>query len=168
VAAFFAAYNAREDEGCFIWTVDQRYLKQQALSLLGEQAKWEKVTSCGSHFEDAFLRQDPSARPFVAPLEPFETSERMSIQQGLFLAANCLDIPFQHVLTSALMETDRRLYRTRIGPGLRIDLLRLLNSMNINEATLFPGIDGFASSLRVSAGLQSQYLLEEQPRAWRP
>jgi hypothetical protein len=79
VAAFFAASEATVDEGCIIWAIDQRLLKQHALEVLKgfEQFKglqsshWEDLISHGKNFEDVFLQQSPAAF-FIAPLEPFD------------------------------------------------------------------------------------------------
>jgi hypothetical protein len=170
VAAFFAASQAREDDACVIWAIDQKALKRRAVGVLrrDHNLTWEEFVSRGSNFEAAFICPDRSATPFVAPLEPFETNERMIIQQGLFLAATCLDMSFQHVLAHTIMAADCRLFRAQIYPAARIELLSLLDKMNISEATLFPGIDGFARSLWVSARLRKRFMLEEnQPLPWR-
>ena len=176
VAAFFAASQVRSDEVCTIWAVDQKALKSYALRVQrdngGQMVRcdtWEQFISHDSQFEAAFLHPDPCARPFVAALEPFETNERMIIQQGLFLAANCLDISFQHVLASTIQAADCRLHRIRIAPSARRELLLLLDGMNINEATLFPGIDGFARSLAISAEIRDRFTSEaNRPLPWRP
>jgi hypothetical protein len=150
--------------------IDQKALKRRAVGVLrrDHNLTWEEFVSRGSNFEAAFICPDRSATPFVAPLEPFETNERMIIQQGLFLAATCLDMSFQHVLAHTIMAADCRLFRAQIYPAARIELLSLLDKMNISEATLFPGIDGFARSLWVSARLRKRFMLEEnQPLPWR-
>ena len=42
----------------------------------------------------------------------------------------------------------RQVYRIRLSQEMRSDALSDLNYMNINRATLFTGLDGFAESLR--------------------
>ncbi len=42
-------------------------------------------------------------------------------------------------------------YKLIIKPEARLDVLKMLEKMNINSATLFPGLDGFAQSLRIKA-----------------
>ena len=77
----------------------------------------------------------------------------MIIQQGLFLASNDIMVPFAKVLAEMAHKADGRLplFRIPIQADCRTDILRELESMNITEATLFPGIDGFARSLRTRA-----------------
>jgi len=86
----------------------------------------------------------------------------MALQQGVFLAANSLARPFEVLLANTIYKAKAAfpiLYKVRIGLSAREDLPGLLNEMNIDEATLFPGIDGFARSLRMSAALPRQHQL---------
>jgi hypothetical protein len=182
VAAFFAASGANENEGCIVWEIDEILLKRYALKILRERFKepkssWEDLISRGQNFEHAFLEMKPSAF-FVAPLEPFEASERMTIQQGLFLASSSLAFPFERILATTLQDAEAptdSIHRIRICPEARLHLLYLLEKMNITETTLFPGIDGFARSLRITVelagkvrdGMSRIMLGETQPRPWR-
>ena len=131
----------------------------------------------GNYFEQAFLKRSPAAL-LVAPLEPFETSERMTIQQGLFLAASSFAFSFERILASTLQDANAVkgcIHRIRICPEARLHLLYLLEKTNITEATLFPGIDGFARSLRTTVelpgkvrdGISAIMLGETQPQPWR-
>jgi hypothetical protein len=36
-----------------------------------------------------------------------------------------------------------------VEPEARLDVLEMLDRMNVNRATLFPGLDGFSESLRI-------------------
>jgi hypothetical protein len=78
----------------------------------------------------------------------------MTIQQGLFLCASSLAFTFEKTLICTLRNAGAGkdwLFRFDIAPESRIGLLTELERMNITEATLFPGLDGFARSLRTSA-----------------
>lgn len=48
------------------------------------------------------------------------------------------------------------LYKLVVDARARVAVLALLNKMNINSATLYPGLDGFARSLRTATELLSQ------------
>jgi hypothetical protein len=89
----------------------------------------------------------------VAPLEPFDASERMIIQQGLFLAPSEIKVPFAKALAEMAHNAGRALplLRIEIHSDHRTEILAELERMNITAATLFPGIDGFARSLRTRA-----------------
>jgi hypothetical protein len=171
VAAFFAAFDAKRTKPCAIWAINQRGLQRHALNMLrradavellhernpefedANLRSWDDFISSTKNFEATFLNLKPPAF-LVAPAEPFRTNERMTLQQGLFLCASSLAITFEKTLICTLRDAGAGtdwLCRFDISPDARIGLLAELDRMNITEATLFPGLDGFARSLRTSA-----------------
>jgi hypothetical protein len=178
VAAFFAAFEAKRNKPCAIWAIDQGKLQQQALHMLrrpqagqslhernpkfeeADLRSWNGFISSPNNFAATFLNVKPPAF-LVAPVEPFRTNERMTIQQGLFLCASSLAFTFEKTLLCTLREAEAGtdwLCRFDIAPDARIGLLAELDRMNITEATLFPGLDGFARSLRTSAEIPGKAL----------
>jgi hypothetical protein len=97
-------------------------------------------------FENCIL---PGTLKRVVPVEPFLLNERMTTQQGLFSCAGDLDVSFFENLR-ALSATDlpKNLVKVVIQGGARGEALEELNQANVNRATLFPGIDGLAQSLK--------------------
>jgi hypothetical protein len=98
-------------------------------------------------------------RPKVYVINPYHLHERLVLQQGGFLLP--LDITKTFMTNLSYMPKDprgkngMRKYTERIVKimiSLKKDELQevryKLTRMNINNATLFPGIDGFARSLR--------------------
>jgi hypothetical protein len=100
----------------------------------------------------------------VAPVQPLRTNERAISQQGLFLCPNSarwgFEFGLKQVLKSARevdaawcrennleVTSPHQLFKLCIAPNARVELLRELHRMNVNFATLFPGLDGFARSL---------------------
>ena len=102
----------------------------------------------------------------MAPVQPLKTNERAATQQSLFLCPNPSIWGFEFALKQVLKsDWDRceawrlehqpkdepykpeRFFKLCIAPQARSELLRELYRMNINYATLFPGLDGFARSL---------------------
>jgi hypothetical protein len=93
----------------------------------------------------------------------------VTAQQGLFLCQSSDWLPFEVALKNVL-RSDRekrqqarlngcpnqsfpaptRLFKLVLSPEVRRDALRELHRMNINQATLFPGLDGFGRSLRTN------------------
>jgi hypothetical protein len=169
VAAHFAAVNAAPDAAFMIWAVDQVELLRLARKEIIERApalgaglidssdelrKWPQFVSSRANFNKVFLQQGDGPPIIVAPVEPFHTSERMTVQQGLFLCSNSLSLRFEQSLAWLLGRGEgeaTRLIRFEIMPQVRAPLLTELDRMNITEATLFPGLDGFARSLGPSA-----------------
>ena len=168
VAAHFAAANAAPDAAFMIWAVDQYELARLArkeviekeptlgeglIKSSDEPANWPRFVSSRANFDKLFLRQGDRPPIIVAPVEPFHASERMTVQQGLFLCSSSLSLSFEQSLAWLLGrdEGEAKLIRFKIMPQVRAPLLTELDRMNVTEATLFPGLDGFARSLGTSA-----------------
>jgi hypothetical protein len=90
-------------------------------------------------------------------------NERLTIQQGLFLCANRALFPFRHCLAALLLHGSKGhkpstqwLHKLVVAPETRLEVLTALNRININSATLFPGLDGFSQSLHASVQIQDQ------------
>ena len=109
----------------------------------------------------------------VAPVQPFRTNERVTSQQGLFLCSNSRFFGFELGLKQVLW-SDResqaqegepdgwnpdRLFKILVVPDARTEILRELHRMNINYATLFPGLDGFSRSLTTNITISKNYFL---------
>ena len=77
-------------------------------------------------------------------------NERSTIQRGVFLCAGNVTKPFEANLEN-LPGFDKRenLVKLVIPGKLRLEMLEKLHSMNINRASLFPGLQGFAESLGI-------------------
>jgi len=57
------------------------------------------------------------------------------------------------------------LVRLVIPKERRVEYLRQLDNMNINRTSLFPGLEGFASSLGVYHHLYDRHILSKSPYA---
>ncbi len=171
IAAFFALAEAKEDQESAIWAIDTQALKMEAVRLLvisgaiEDPKRIDFSFSNPAAFDRVFLQETKPA--IVAPVQPLVMNERVVSQQGLFLCSNNLTWGFEFALKHVL-ESDRdhsaalyrqhipdstvpfvaeRLFKIYISPQARSEVLRELHRMNINYATLFPGLDGFGRSL---------------------
>src|SRR5208283_384617 len=104
--------------------------------------------------------EDPA---LVAPVQPYRMNERLTVQQGLFLCPNKILLGFSRCLRNLLLHAKKRnmpsaewLHKFEVAPGARLDVLGALNNMNINSATLYPGLDGFSRSLYANAEIQNR------------
>jgi hypothetical protein len=186
VAAFFATAEAKEDEVSVIWAIDIQAIKSEAIRILAADGLIATSEGMDFSFSDpeafsaVFMRKTHPA--IVAPVQPFRTSERVTSQQGLFLCPNDLFFGFEFGLKQVLrsdldsvekwrQERERyesrsikpikpeRLFKLCITPQARCELLRELHRMNINYATLFPGLDGFARSLNTNLTISEEFPL---------
>jgi hypothetical protein len=129
-------------------------------------------------FDAVFMRETSPA--IVAPVQPFRTNERVTSQQGLFLCPNSLLFGFEfglkHVLKNDKERNERlwrehekgdpvcleRLFKLYVAPQAREELLKELHRMNVNYATLFPGLDGFARSLNTMITISGNSLFDAE------
>lgn len=119
--------------------------------------------------------------PLVMISEPFSMNERLSAQQGLFAIPFEVQQTFEynlsltlHPLLKQLPETiilksidkdllnaNCALFKLRLPRDIHFEIKRDLAKMNINAATLFPGLDGFARSLFDSFQASSSSLFQK-------
>jgi hypothetical protein len=166
VAAFFAASStpfirrpAEPGAPFVIWVLDAASINEEASTMLG-LPKSEDLSSSET-FHKIYWRQPQEELYLAFAVQPYRMNERLTIQQGLFVCANHPLLPFHNCLFGLLLHAqkhDRRsgewLHKIVVADETRADVLRSLNKVNINAATLFPGLDGFCRSLQVSVQLQ--------------
>jgi hypothetical protein len=91
--------------------------------------------------------------PLVYAVNPFRMNMRLTIQQGLFLVLGDIRKSFTENLRASLHGGDKvlkkNLHRLALEPTKkeRNKILFNLRDMNISNEVLFPGLDGFASTL---------------------
>jgi hypothetical protein len=167
VAAFFAAESAaapkriaadpdRPSRPFAIWAVDETLVKSEAAAMLG-LANDDNDFSSRKNFSKVFEESQPDGLYLTISVQPYRMNERLTIQQGIFLCANNPLMGFHRCLKSLLLYAGKKndapnqlLHKLVVSSEARLDVLRILNKMNINRSTLFPGLDGFSASLRIN------------------
>jgi hypothetical protein len=88
-------------------------------------------------------------QPSVWAINAFALNERLSVQKGVFVCPGDVTIPFEENLQAG-RPTPAKLIRFELStsPRARTEMLQALDRMNINNTSLFPGLDGFARSLK--------------------
>jgi hypothetical protein len=91
-------------------------------------------------------------------VDPFTMNQRLTAQQGLFVTSGSPTKSFEDTLVTLLQEIESHiaepgaqepsLAKIVIPANLRRPLMRHLGKMNITAASLFPGPEGMAASLR--------------------
>lgn len=170
VAAFFAAQSSnsaspfiRTLKKCHppfvVWAIDTDRINAEATKMLGLPDGMD-LASCQT-FHDIYWPQPPEDLFLAIAVQPYRMNERLTIQQGLFLCANRALFPLQNCLAGLLLEASKQgrpskqwLHKIFVAAEARAAVLRSLNKININSATLFPGLDGFCKSLQVTLQLQ--------------
>lgn len=168
IACYFALLDA--DEEAAVWCVNRIKLENcvQATASLDEG----EFGGLDSRDHTIFYRAlfGGLKETMALPVEPFRQNVRLAIQQGLFVFPFNIKETFENNIFSATslglddlrvsvgeygqahmaLDTFRnegRLLKIYLKKTLHMDIRRDLSRMNINPASLFPGLDGFAKSL---------------------
>ena len=152
VALFFAVEGA--DGECAVWAFNSDSVTGKLREILPK-----KDTKCldedpnalvADNFENMFMRRRPKA--LVCTMNPYNFNERLIIQQGVFLCPGDVSKPFERNLSAVFskkeLRDNLRKYEIADDTKLRKEIIQNLRRMNMSRATLFPGLDGFAQSLR--------------------
>jgi len=151
IAAYFALDSAAGPH--FVWAVREDWCAREAdRNLAGRlsQGRNRDAERSDDTFRELYVGGAP--RAFVAFDNPLKFNRRQIIQQGVFLCPGDVTRPFEENL-KAMRGWDREdavvQFRFDFGGSFtRADLIEELHRMNINHASLFPGLDGFAHSLK--------------------
>jgi hypothetical protein len=87
----------------------------------------------------------------ILPIVPPRSNARLIAQQGLFLCPSAVKKSFEGILSSYnddSKEMQEHVNKIVIDSGIRHEVLSELHFMNISRATLFSGLEGFATSLK--------------------
>ena len=185
---YVAIFFALNDTTISIHDKEQRYSAVYALNYkpinlkLGDSYKNHKVyeflssdnfifhntMNDDAHFKSVFfsefMKEIEEFPPTVLPLIPFNSHVRLTIQQGLFLC------PTQIIYTPTFEENLEQTFKNISGDYIKKYLIPVelkpkiiteLNYMNINDATLFPGLDGFSRFLGKETKIFIEYIRRE-------
>lgn len=101
-------------------------------------------------FKKLFFSSEPSTLKLVYPLNPLKLNDRLTLQQGLFLCPTISTAPFIECFVNTQKKGASTPIKIIIDHRIRKKALYDLYRMNITRAVLFPGLAGFAESLRFS------------------
>lgn len=156
VATFFAIEDANDKNStCAVWAIDESWCKSKSVHLLKESK------SAPDEYKELSIHTDFSLdenlkivfanhEQFLMPLKPKALNERIVAQQGLFLAqGNIYNTFFDNLLALGDEEVKLKVIKFQIPNLWRAKILHDLRQMNIGPDSLFPGLDGFARSLKL-------------------
>lgn len=153
IAVYFAIESAKPGNQCAIWAIDYDWLRKYGLSQLPKE-KMDKIKNDYDLKEPEtvdILFDSSSPITSVYRLNPNRLNQRLILQQGLFLAPGDISRPFMYNLQQLSEDNDLKNYLQKIVIHADISFIKngilYLHRMNINRATLFPGLDGYSLSL---------------------
>lgn len=148
---YVAAYFALEPfgEAPTLWCLNGRWFREQAVRVVGEELIRTRERERNERTFRALYMADPPHR-LVFPENPFPLHRRLIIQQGVFACPADITVPFLDNLNAPGPHAEDAVVKVELAFSVeeqRAALAELLE-MNVDRATLFPGLDGFAQSLR--------------------
>jgi len=174
IAAFFAIEDAKQD-AC-VWAIDSIQPFEKARQIGFNPIPDKDIKGYGTQIRrylESFVTDLGKKSSLVLPITPPKLNERQAIQKGIFLfpcdisqsfesnLCQTFDFPFNtldsenadHInLTTQKIPQSFSSARKVVKINLPIKLYRKaikdLHQMNIDAASLFPGLDGFAQSLK--------------------
>jgi hypothetical protein len=151
IAAYFAFEQCFPEQGqsAAVWGVNINYLKTRAIEILSEE--FGKALNESRNlinealFEKIFYENN---RSLVFPVEPFRMNRRYSLQQSVFISTGISHVPLMEQLEFLGEEIKRSVFKIELPAVEKKQVLRDLLQMNLHRASLFPDLDGYASSLK--------------------
>jgi len=173
VAAFFAAWEGKSDFAVWAFNWDKfsgSVIKRFGFKLRPEFAGFEFNAEMHKKANEFLNRTASGALAF--PTAPLRSNERLEAQQGIFLFPcdvartlkenlECLigkpfndrarPVPYDSSKHWTARLREHWVIKCILPKKERFAALRHLHTLNIHAASLFPGLDGFAKSLRLYA-----------------
>jgi len=153
VALFFAIEALYEGQSAAIWSIDHKYCWDKVRAQLPRNVV-NKIDQdeMGGKKPDTMRKIIESVHSLVVPLNPFRLNDRLSVQQGIFLAPLDVSRSFMENLYGLDKESELKVhlkkFTIKTSHSFTVKgILKYLHRMNINRRSLFPGLDGFAQSL---------------------
>jgi hypothetical protein len=148
---FVAAYFALEcaESVCFVWCIDGQWCLTASRSLVPDIDQRNVDSSRNDTTFRRFYHDEQ--RRFVFPENPLLFNRRQIIQQGVFLCPGDVSELFESNLKAMSGWRHRHhvvKLRFDFNRHSKREAMEDLYAMNVTRATLFPGLDGFAQSLR--------------------
>jgi hypothetical protein len=143
VAAFFALERATGDAAIWalnlplLWNVHERH-RLDGVNVLDADPR------SGDKFDKYYL---PNKHAFVWQGDPFRMPQRVVAQSGTFLLASHVGMTVDGILARYPGTGTLLIQFVLETAKLRAEAMSSLYSMNITQATLFPGLDGLARSM---------------------
>ncbi|MGZ8215633.1 MAG: FRG domain-containing protein [Methylosarcina sp.] len=145
VAAFFALQHAMSDSAVFAVCPPMLLKSYDTFAPPTKLRTRVEFDFRGTgNYERYFL---PNVNNIVFQGEPYVMNQRLIAQEGTFLVPGVLDRPLEQLATSIPGCDDAVVKFVLHTDSIRGEAMESLYSMNITNATLFPGLDGMARSI---------------------
>jgi hypothetical protein len=160
VALYFALEDASSKSDSALWAIELDWLIESSQTALRKhEPELASITDFRARCEYINRMVLAETNPNIVILaNPFRMNQRLTAQQGTFLCSlsHIEEFYFSLLRMMASPATPAKpvVRKLLIMPEARIGLLKELKRTNITGASLFPGLDGFARSLRVNLEIE--------------
>ncbi len=147
-----------------IWAINIKWLEERFKNKANQSVR--KLLDNDPNIKENDTVQEilNNPQPFILNINPLKFNERLVSQQSVFVMPLDLKVPFMDNVrgVSDNLKVSRDNIK-KIKIEYTIDFLKdafyELNRMNINRATLFPGMDGYANHLRMLIAIDNDDFL---------
>lgn len=140
VAAYFAIEDAAPGDECAVWAINYKWLNNTLKQMYPDYLSRESHADLWSK----------APRAGVYPANPFILNQRLTLQQGCFMAVGDVSKGFlgnYRRMSPPIRKAPLEKWTLRCDKATLRAAFADLHRMNVSRATLFPGLDGFARSL---------------------
>lgn len=152
ISAYFAyeQCNPRHHENIGIWAMNVKHLKDRSLEILADEFS-EAISESKNLINEKLFEKiySENNKKLVFPIEPFRMNRRYSVQQSVFVSTGTGEEPFMQQLTFLGDDISKAIIKLELPTALQKEVLRDLQRMNLNRASLFPDLDGYAIALKL-------------------
>jgi len=152
VASYFAIEYVKQNMDCYIFAINTDWLTEETKNQINNTNNYMSSifkkyieNRDNKNFSKLFM-QKKIPLDFVYTVNPLSIHERLNIQQGLFVTQGNINKSFKENFKYLTKNKGNKI-RFKIAGKLRLEILKFLFDSNINKASLFLGIDGYAKSL---------------------
>jgi hypothetical protein len=153
VGLHFAVENVALNDECALWLIHVDWLREKFVRLLPKAIREEFKDGKNPEVINDVFKDDNY--PGITWVNSLRLNERQVTQQGLFIIQGVISETFENNLLSITSKNELRKHIKKLvikaTPTFIRKIQKELACMNISEASLFPGLDGFARSLRIFA-----------------
>jgi hypothetical protein len=149
VAAYFAIESVSTSGS--IWCINSKWCERAAGEIVGDLTISERDRKRDEGSFKCLYMNSSIARKFVFTENPIHLNPRLIVQHGVFLCPGNLQVPFAENLKEMRESRDEK-HILKLDLNLCVQDVREfsnnLRRMNVDAATLFPGLDGLGRSMR--------------------
>jgi len=165
VASYFAfEHPPTKSSESVVWAINTEWMHKSVKAQNHDTFPARERSRTEATFKPQYMDHHPRLK-FIMPENPLKLTERLDIQKGILLCPADVSASFVNNLQS-IENWDKgesvTKFLIKIDANDRKRSIEKLLDMNVSTDTLFPGLDGFARSLRTKLPLYEKIIKRRQ------